>query len=276
LIIKKVDWRVATLFVQQRHYSAVMPKLTKHYLGAYVNDELVGVLTLGWGTKPRHTFGKIFPKVGILEKNKETEEFEHDINDWYYEIGKMCMDESMKRNSETQMMSAAVSWLKKKEPDLKYVFTWADGLVGKPGYVYQAFNFLYGGYIWTDTYVTEKGEKVHPRTIQGKLPNTQNFKYGSRPNPKQLEELKLSRVKGKQFRYILPLNKKMRKFLKQSTVDWHLNYPKDKDLEWKIKKPGDKDYKHTTIMPFTLTKEIEYNQHNVDRYKKSNLDKFFA
>ena len=68
----------------------------------------------------------------------------------------------------------------------------------------------------------------------------------------------------------------MRKFLKQSTVDWHLNYPKDKDLEWKIKRPGEKDYKHTTTMPFTLTKEIEYNQHNVDRYKKSNLDKFFA
>jgi len=103
--IKKVDWRVATLFVQQRHYSAVMPKLTKHYLGAYVNDELVGVLTLGWGTKPRHTFGKIFPKVGILEKNKETEEFEHDINDWYYEIGKMCMKPEMPKNSELNILN---------------------------------------------------------------------------------------------------------------------------------------------------------------------------
>ena len=26
----------------------------------------------------------------------------------YYEIGKMCMDESMKRNSETQMMSVKI------------------------------------------------------------------------------------------------------------------------------------------------------------------------
>ena len=260
-MIKEINKVMAGEYTSTRHYSALLPRLTKYYCGYFVNSDLKGVITFGWGTRPKHTIQKLFPMLDTKD---------------YYEIGKMCMDESMKRNSETQMMSAAVSWLKKKEPNLKYLFTWADGLVGKPGYVYQAFNFLYGGWTWTDTYVTEKGEKVHPRTIQGKLPNIQNFKYGSRPNPKQLEELKLSRVKGKQFRYILPLNKKMRKFLKQSTVDWHLNYPKDKDLEWKIKKPGDKDYKHTTVMPFTLTKEIEYNQHNVDRYKKSNLDEFFA
>ena len=65
--IKKVDWRVATLFVQQRHYSAVMPKLTKHYLGAYVNDELVGVLTLGWGTQPKATIAKLFKGLDTKE-----------------------------------------------------------------------------------------------------------------------------------------------------------------------------------------------------------------
>ena len=46
--MKLVDWRVATLFVQERHYSPVMPKLTKKWLGAYQDDKLVGVLTLGW------------------------------------------------------------------------------------------------------------------------------------------------------------------------------------------------------------------------------------
>ena len=174
------------------------------------------------------------------------------------------------------MMSAAVSWLRKKEPDLKYIFTWADGLVGKPGYVYQAFNFLYGGFIWTDTYVTDKGEKVHPRTMQGRIPNTKNRKYGMRPNPEQLKELKLSRVKGKQFRYILPMTKKMRKYLKHSTVEWNKQYPKDKDLEWKIKKPGETKYTNTTKMPFTLTKETEYNYSNVARYQTQNLEDFFA
>ena len=149
--IKKVDWRVATLFVQQRHYSAVMPKLTKHYLGAYVNDELVGVLTLGWGTQPKATIAKLF-------KGLDTKD--------YYEIGKMCMKEEMPKNSESQMISAVVKWMKVNTPERQFLYTWADGIMGKPGYVYQAANFLYGGFIWTDIYLSESGEKVHFRTIQ--------------------------------------------------------------------------------------------------------------
>jgi len=260
-MIKLIDKVMAGQYTSTRHYSALLPRLTKYYCGYFVNDELKGVITFGWGTRPKHTIQKLFPMLDTKD---------------YYEIGKMCMDESMKKNSETQMMSAAVSWLRKKEPDLKYIFTWADGLVGKPGYVYQAFNFLYGGFIWTDTYVTDKGEKVHPRTMQGRIPNTKNRKYGMRPNPEQLKELKLSRVKGKQFRYILPMTKKMRKYLKHSTVEWNKQYPKDKDLEWKIKRPGETKYTHTTKMPFTLTKETEYNYSNVARYQTQNLEDFFA
>ena len=61
--MKLVDWRVATLFVQARHYSPVMPKLTKKWLGAYQDDELVGVLTLGWGTNPMGTIKKMYPEL---------------------------------------------------------------------------------------------------------------------------------------------------------------------------------------------------------------------
>ena len=258
-MIKEITKYVATEFIMSRHYSPVMPKLTKHYCGYYVDDVLQGVVTFGWGTRPKHTIQKLFPTLDTTD---------------YYEIGKMCMDDSMGKNSETQMLSKVLSWLK-ENTKIKFLFTWADGLVGKPGYVYQAFNFLYGGFIWTDTYVTDKGEKVHPRTIQSQLPNTHNYKYGSRPNPKQLKQLRLSRVKGKQFRYILPMNKKMRKFLKQSTVDWNLNYPKDKDLVWKIKRPGDSSYTLTNIMPFKLTKEVEYNKDNVERNTGATLESFF-
>ena len=261
-MIKELHKVKAADFIMSRHYSPVMPRLTKHYCGYYVDNVLQGVITFGWGTRPKHTIQKLFPELDTKD---------------YFEIGKMCMDDSMGKNSETQMLSSALRWLKNNKPDLKYLFTWADGLVGKAGYVYQAFNFLYGGYIWTETYVTKKGEKVHPRTIQSQLPNTKNYKYGSRPNPKQLIELELSRVKGKQFRYILPMNKKMRKYLKNSTEKWTINYPKDKDLEWKIKKPGETTYKKTNIMPFNLTKEVEYNQNNINKFKlKNNLDEFFA
>tara|TARA_Y100000034_G_scaffold75361_1_gene90532 strand:- start:77 stop:643 length:567 start_codon:yes stop_codon:yes gene_type:complete len=187
----------------------------------------------------------------------------------------MCMDDAMPRNSESQMLSMAVKWLR-ENTDIKYLFTWADGIVGKPGYVYQAANFLYGGYSITDIYVTETGEKVHPRTLQGQLPNEKGLKYGHRPNFEQLRDLKLSRVKGKQFRYIYPMSKFDRRQLKNSTVTWGLNYPKDIDLEWTVKGPGETEYVKTKTMPFEMSKDIKYNKKNISKYKsESNLNQFF-
>ena len=55
-------------------------------------------------------------------------------------------------------------------------------------------------------------------------------------------ELGFNRVWGKQFRYIYPMNKKCRKYLKQSNMNWTLDYPKDGDLEWKIKRAGETEY----------------------------------
>ena len=170
MILKQLNKYTAAEFVASRHYSAVMPKLTKHYLGCFIQDELIGVITFGWGTRPKHTIQKLFPQLDTKD---------------YFEIGKMCMDDKMPKNSESQLLSLSIKWLK-ENTKIKYLFTWADGLVGKPGYVYQSANFLYGGFSITDTYVTEQGEKVHPRTMQGHIPNTKNRKYGMRPNPKQL------------------------------------------------------------------------------------------
>ena len=267
--IKPVDYRVATLFVQERHYSPVMPKLTKHYLGAYQGEELVGILTLGWGTNPMGTIKKMFPELSTCD---------------YYEIGKMCMDEKMPRNSESQMQSLVIQWMKKHTPEVKYLYTWADGIVGKPGYVYQAANFLYGGFIWSDVYVTDEGEKVHFRTIQRKMKKVMNrmdTKYGPRPSDAHMGELGFSRVWGKQFRYIYPLNKRAKKSLKQSTMEWTREYPKDKDLQWKIKKPGETSYTISDTMPYEHKGDsVQHNSSNVnkvaDKYGVSTLEGFFT
>jgi len=258
MILKTLNKFVAADFISKRHYSSVMPKLTKHYMGCFENEELVGVITFGWGTRPKHTIQKLFPELDTKD---------------YFEIGKMCMDDKMPRNSESQLLKLSVKWLKENTV-IKYLFTWADGIVGKPGYVYQAANFLYGGFSITDTYVSETGEKIHPRTLQGIIPNTKNRKVGMRPNPQQLIELKLSRVKGKQFRYIYPMSKKYRKQLKKSTVEWSLNHPKHSDLIWQIKKPGETSYTKTNQIPFDLSKDYVYNKKNIESYQRGTLNEF--
>ena len=77
-------------------------------------------------------------------------------------------------------------------------------------------------------------------------------------------KLKLSRLKGKQFRYILPLNKKGKKMLKLSLVDWFQKYPKEKDLEWKIKQYNSDNYKYTNIIPIKFQKINDFNKLNIN------------
>jgi hypothetical protein len=254
----------ASVFVAERHYSAVMPRLTKHYLGFHLDDKLVGVLTLGWGTNPMGTIKKMFPDLTTSD---------------YFEIGKMCMDDSMPRNSESQMLSQTVKWMR-ENTDAKYLYTWADGIVGKPGYVYQSANFLYGGFIWSDVYVSETGEKVHFRTIQRKMKKEMgrhDTKYGPRPNDAKMGDMGFSRVWGKQFRYIYPLTKTDRKYMnKHSTCCWTNQYPKDDDLQWKIKRPGETEYEWCDDMPFIHSNDIKHNKSNIARYKADiTIDSFF-
>jgi len=110
------------------HYSVAMPRHTKYYLGYFIDNRLVGGLTLGWGTQPLKTIQKFFPDLDTKD---------------YFEIGKMAMLDEMPRNSESEMLSMIMKWIK-KNLSIKYLFTWADGIEGKPGYVYQAANFYYG------------------------------------------------------------------------------------------------------------------------------------
>jgi len=88
-MLKKIHKVTASEFVAERHYSAVMPSLTKFFLGYFVSGEMVGVITFGWGTRPKHTIQKLFPELDTKD---------------YYEIGKMCMDDAMPRNSESHIL----------------------------------------------------------------------------------------------------------------------------------------------------------------------------
>jgi len=193
--------------VYKYHYSKIKPKLTKICIGGYKNNKLVAVMSLGWGVRPKHTIKKLFPLLDTKD---------------YWEIGKMCVADEMPKNTESEFISKIIKLIKKNFPNIKCIFTWADGIMGKPGYVYQAANFLYGGYITTDTYFTSDGEKVHPRTT-GKI--------GGRPTKNFLKKNNWTHVKGKQFRYLYPIDKSI---LKYSTVDWGLKHPKEKDLKWSM------------------------------------------
>ena len=268
----EIDKTLATNFVQKYHYSPVMPAITKHYLGFFLSGELKGVVTLGWGTKPRHTFNKMFPNVGILEKKDES--FIHDINDWYYEIGKMCLtiDLNDTKGAGSQMVSSTIKWLK-NNTTCQFLYTMADGIMGKCGFVYQASNFYYGEQYFTSVYLMENGEKLHPRTSKELC--KENAKFSGKEKlfwmtTDFMEHRGIKRINGLMFRYLYPLNKKAKRMmLRESSMNWDKNYPKSKQLEW-VDVTDMKNKKTLKERPPFTFENVKYNK-NIP----STLDEFY-
>lgn len=225
--VQEINRKEMQSFVNKWHYSCVMPRQTKLCLGGYRNDEFLGdlraAISFGWGSRPLHTIRKLFPSLTSKD---------------YLDIGKMCLEDDEPKNSESIFLARAIKVLKKKFPDIKLLFTWADAMWGKPGYIYQASNFLYGGYIWTDVYMTLEGKRLHPLQLQAER-RARGAEITARTQRPSLDEQQAKGWKhyfGKQFRYIrfLCSDEEKERLLKESTVEWGTNYPKDKDCEWKI------------------------------------------
>lgn len=219
--VRPIDIADARAFVKEHHYSEVMPRITRVCLGGFKDGRLVAAATLGFGTRPLHTIKKLFPSLGT---------------DDYLELGKLCVSDEMPRNTESWFISRIVQHLQQHHPKLKVFFSWADGIIGKPGYVYQASNFFYGGFIWTEMYLDANGNRVHVRSIQGHpdLPKSAG-KFKTRAYA-EVEKLGYKKFFGLQFRYVYPLcSKREWKALQaESPFKWTRGgYPKNADCKWK-------------------------------------------
>jgi len=219
----------AISFVQKYHYSKIMPRITKFILGIEENGEILGIITFGYGTQPKQTIKKIFynhPKI--------------DTGD-YIELGKMCfIPEANNSNSfGSKTLSLVIKYIKSNYPQYKYLYTLADGIMGKCGFVYQASNFVYIGSFKTSIYrVIKTGEKIHPRGAKELLKQnaimdgvdkrfwlTHNF----------CKAKGIQKINGLMFRYMYPLDKKSRKVLFSYPEYIDLPNPKDDDLLFEVR-----------------------------------------
>lgn len=237
IICRPVDKEDAIELVRKYHYAKVMPRLTKHWLGFFRENDsieepfsyLIGTVTLGWGVRPVNTIARLFPSL---------------ISKDYLEIGKFCLRDEEPKNTESQCLSLMLQWLRENRPDVKICFTWADGFRGKAGYIYQATNFLYGGFSWTDRYIDSRGAYIHPLGSKKRVKTDDTVKGDCRTRPSVQEQLEqgIKHYWGKQFRYVYFLcdRKEHKRLLAETTVPWNREYPKDKDLQWKIAAQGSK------------------------------------
>lgn len=199
----------AEQFIREHHYQQLAAPITCHALGLWQDSSIVGVATWGYGTRPLHTIRKLFPSLVATD---------------YLELGRFCLHPDLPHNSESQFLAMNRRWLA-QHSTRKLLYTWADGLRGKCGYIYQADNWLYGGFIRSEYYLTKDGKMVHPRYLI--------TRYGTRAKS-FTEEMGLTHVWGYQFRYcyFLCSRKERKRLLAESTVEWARGYPKDADLKW--------------------------------------------
>jgi hypothetical protein len=136
------------------------------------------------------------------------------------------------------MISALVKWIKQNIPELKILFTWADGMVGKVGYVYQASNFIYAGYSGGEMYMKD-GVKIHVRQMKSILlpDGVKDDRITVRPTLEQMRQFNIQHFKGKQYRYLMFLCDKWekRRLLNECLIPLNEPRPKDNDLSWTVK-----------------------------------------
>ena len=219
LTVQRTDPETAVAFIRKYHYSKVLPRLTRHYLGIYRGGQLSGVVLLGWGTQPLQTIRKIFPRHSFLTSD-------------YLEIGKMCFLPELNHTGYfgSLALSALIRWVRDNTGCL-FLYTLADGIMGKCGYVYQAANFRYLGHFTTSVYRdTATGEKIHPRSAGQLLTENAALEGVAKKNwlthdfctAKGIEK-----INGRMFRYIFPLTGEAKKIIHRYPQYIAMPYPKD-------------------------------------------------
>ena len=210
--VEPIPRSLMAAFVAAHHYAVRVPPHCLLSLGCFSGGDLVGVASWGFGVRPRHTIQRLFPSLGTAD---------------YYELNRLCMLDSEPRNGESRFLRLCREYIARHDPRRVVLFTWADGMRGKPGYVYQSDNWLYGGYIRTEFYVTAENEVVHPRQVITRC---------GRRDRAFTRSMGLRRVRGRQFRYchFLCGHALRKRLLRESPFRWGQDYPKKDACVWTV------------------------------------------
>lgn len=125
------------------------------------------------------------------------------------ELTRVALDKHL--NPVSRIVSTSLNLLKKYEPELKLVISFADERQGHLGKIYQAMNWIYAGKLKSTDEYYHNGRWVHQRTISsGMSISTANKIYKRRDG-------------GFRYRYLYPLKKEIRKDLEIKYKDF--KYP---------------------------------------------------
>lgn len=205
IYITEVPPALANKMICDNHYSGTVAKGVEFHIGIFYEDNLYGIAQFGYGIRPKDTCKWV----------------NNTLPNQYLELNRLWVDDALGMNSESKAISLCLKYVKQRKPDLKWVISFADGMMGKAGTIYQATNFTYTGFrkdggIW----MNKEGERLHSVSLWHKHGTIQR---------RVLEDIygtPLYKVYGGQYRYFHFYDKKYKKDL---TVPI-LPYPKQSDI----------------------------------------------
>ena len=202
----QINWathQAAKYACENWHYSGCMPvgKIIK--VGAWENGRFIGVVLFSRGANNR---------IGSPYGLEQTE---------ICELTRVAL-----RKHEcfvSEILAEAIRFLKRKSPDLQMIVSYADCEQGHKGGIYQATNWIYEGKTKGERYFIVNGKKTHPKSLHSKYKSkysdfSQNLKWIQ----KHIDVNATEYTTVGKHKYLMPLNKKMRKKLLQL----HKPYPR--------------------------------------------------
>ena len=168
--------------IRTNHYSrTVFPNSLEH-LGVFIGSDMVGVLQWGQAMNPA-SGSSIVPGLTV---------------DRWRELNRMWIDDVAPRNTESRAIGHSIKLLRRRNPGLVMLQSFADERCGGLGVVYQACSFgFYGEH--TSTFWELDGEVYHNISMTVKEPERAGrIKAGHLQANKECAK----RMDLRQFRYL--------------------------------------------------------------------------
>ena len=181
----KIDWcshKAAKYACENWHYSGCIPRFKLVKIGAWENGEYIGCVIYSWGA------------TSTLVRPYGLEMIEG------CELTRVALTKHI--SPVSQILALSLKFLKRSNPGLRLVVSFADPEQNHHGGIYQATNWLYCGTTSSSyCYIDKKGRRWHARNVGNDLRKA------------QIMVLKNDTTRIKQIgkhRYLMPLDKEMK------------------------------------------------------------------
>lgn len=127
--VRTIPREAANQIVIDNHYSGRIYRGSTLHLGLYIEGQMLGVLQYGYAMNPASA-DSVVAGTAMNE---------------YLELNRMWLDDRAPRNSESRALACSIRLIRRLQPAVKWIQSFADERCGLFGTVYQAAGFTYHG-----------------------------------------------------------------------------------------------------------------------------------